>query len=136
MTGQLSSPDENYDRRHDLYHRRATFRNSRELDLTNLPVLIRYGAALFFSAFSLCAGQSYAMSLAAALDSCLSGSLEPRNNPAETLSPSYRNAPVVQVIASGKDPVRERRRIYVSGTRASVAEPASPAQAGRIAATL
>ena len=48
MTGQLSSPDENYDRRHDLYHRRATFRNIRELDLTTLPVLIRYGAALFF----------------------------------------------------------------------------------------
>ena len=48
MTGQMSSPDENYDRRHDLYHRRATFRNIRELDLTTLPVPIRYGAALFF----------------------------------------------------------------------------------------
>ncbi|MGA1054883.1 MAG: hypothetical protein ACO3S4_06145, partial [Pseudohongiellaceae bacterium] len=47
MTFQPSSPDENYDGRHDLYHRRAAFRNCRELQLPTLPVLIRQSAALF-----------------------------------------------------------------------------------------
>ena len=86
MTGQHSSPDDNYDRLHDLYHRHAVFHNRGPFSAGTNPLW----RCVILSASTVCRSILRHVSGSGPRFSA-SGSL--KSLPAETLSPSYRGTP-------------------------------------------